>query len=309
MDRVPDGLSAFNGTVCVNGDTGAGAIAGIDSSLSLTVFGRSDRCLSFRVSDDTDAVGAGAESVVLGTLTLSETVPGTATITFDGLEPVLVDDEGARQVLEGAAGAFSVEPNATETVRIVLEDTPNGLYRYNLTVGASGPLGPLVGISSPARAKWLNGYRVTTGGIGARTVGLESIDFENETRSGSGELPLAELTYATDGHVNASDLLENLTVSVHTLRNDNGTIEGNGPVGDPIDPDRVIVSAGTTATCIEDAVSGSDSTISLTEIQTAINWWAEGTEVPDTGGETIDLTEIQNLINAWAEGTTVSCTT
>lgn len=60
-------------------------------------------------------------------------------------------------------------------------------------------------------------------------------------------------------------------------------------------------------TCIADAVSGSDDEISLTEIQTAINWWAEGSEVPDTGGETISLSKVQSLINAWAEGTTVAC--
>jgi len=60
-------------------------------------------------------------------------------------------------------------------------------------------------------------------------------------------------------------------------------------------------------TCIADAVSGDDDTISLSEIQKAINWWAEGTEVPETGGETISLSKIQSLINAWAEGTTVSC--
>jgi hypothetical protein len=64
---------------------------------------------------------------------------------------------------------------------------------------------------------------------------------------------------------------------------------------------------GTTTTCINDAVSGSDDSIGIMEIQTAINWWAEGTEVPDTGGETISLTKIQGLINAWSENAPVSC--
>jgi hypothetical protein len=59
--------------------------------------------------------------------------------------------------------------------------------------------------------------------------------------------------------------------------------------------------------CVPEAVAGSDGTIDLTEIQQAINWWAEGAEVPDTGGETISLSEIQYLIDTWAEGNTVSC--
>jgi hypothetical protein len=63
----------------------------------------------------------------------------------------------------------------------------------------------------------------------------------------------------------------------------------------------------TSTTCVDGAVAGSDGTISLTEIQEAINWWAEGVEVPDTGGETISLSKIQSLINVWAEGETVSC--
>jgi hypothetical protein len=48
-----------------------------------------------------------------------------------------------------------------------------------------------------------------------------------------------------------------------------------------------------------------DDTISLTEIQQAINWWSTGAEVPNTGGETISLTEIQQLINVWSTGATV----
>jgi hypothetical protein len=59
--------------------------------------------------------------------------------------------------------------------------------------------------------------------------------------------------------------------------------------------------------CVNRAVAGPDGEISLSEIQTAINWWAEDTEVPETGGQTISLTKIQTLINAWAEDQTVSC--
>ncbi|MFC5368856.1 malectin domain-containing carbohydrate-binding protein [Salinirubrum litoreum] len=45
--------------------------------------------------------------------------------------------------------------------------------------------------------------------------------------------------------------------------------------------------------------------IDLQEIQTAIDYWSSGSEVPDTGGETISLTEIQSLIDIWSTGATV----
>jgi len=45
--------------------------------------------------------------------------------------------------------------------------------------------------------------------------------------------------------------------------------------------------------------------IGTQEIQQAINWWATGSEVPNTGGETISTQEIQQLINTWATGATV----
>jgi len=48
-----------------------------------------------------------------------------------------------------------------------------------------------------------------------------------------------------------------------------------------------------------------DDQIDLNEIQTAINWWSTGADVPNTGGETISLQEIQQLINAWSTGATV----
>jgi len=59
--------------------------------------------------------------------------------------------------------------------------------------------------------------------------------------------------------------------------------------------------------CINRGVAGTDGAISLGEIQNAIDWWATGAEVPDTGGETISLSKIQDLIDAWATGRTVSC--
>jgi hypothetical protein len=59
--------------------------------------------------------------------------------------------------------------------------------------------------------------------------------------------------------------------------------------------------------CINRGVAGANGVISLPEIQTAINWWAEDTEVPNTGGQTISLPKIQSLINAWAEDQSVGC--
>ncbi|WP_152418304.1 malectin domain-containing carbohydrate-binding protein, partial [Halorubrum aidingense] len=43
-----------------------------------------------------------------------------------------------------------------------------------------------------------------------------------------------------------------------------------------------------------------DSLIEDSEIQQAINYWATGSEVPDTGGETISDSQIQQLINYWS---------
>jgi hypothetical protein len=48
-----------------------------------------------------------------------------------------------------------------------------------------------------------------------------------------------------------------------------------------------------------------DDTINLNEIQTAINWWSTGAEVPNTGGETISLQQMQQLINIWSTDATV----
>jgi len=53
------------------------------------------------------------------------------------------------------------------------------------------------------------------------------------------------------------------------------------------------------------AQGGNDSQIESGEIQQAINWWATGSEVPNTGGETISSAQIQQLINAWATGAAV----
>jgi parallel beta-helix repeat protein len=100
-----------------------------------------------------------------------------------------------------------------------------------------------------------------------------------------------QANYTTGGHIDGSLAVADGTVYV-------GSEDGNV---------YALSDETETTTCIADAVSRDDDKISLTEIQTAINWWAEDREVPDTGGETLSLSKIQSLISAWAEGKTVSC--
>jgi hypothetical protein len=60
-------------------------------------------------------------------------------------------------------------------------------------------------------------------------------------------------------------------------------------------------------TCVKRAVAGPDGTLTLPELQSAINRWAEDQAVPDTGGKTLTLPKLQSLINAWAEDQPVAC--
>lgn len=53
---------------------------------------------------------------------------------------------------------------------------------------------------------------------------------------------------------------------------------------------------------VEQAVKGSDGSISITEIQQAILWWASDQEVPNTGGKKLGITKLQSLIQQWASG-------
>ncbi|MFB6211014.1 MAG: PKD domain-containing protein [Halobacteriales archaeon] len=56
---------------------------------------------------------------------------------------------------------------------------------------------------------------------------------------------------------------------------------------------------------IDVAIAGQDGTLSITEIQQAIRYWATASEVPDTGGKTIGIVKVQELIRTWASGGTV----
>ncbi|MEF8813562.1 MAG: PKD domain-containing protein [Halovenus sp.] len=238
IDRVPKGFESFNGTVCVSGDTGEGAITDIASDHSLSVVDRTNRCITFLVTDESGQVEAGAESVTVATLTLSEPMPGEAALVFGPPEPLVLDDGSQRYPTELKSGTLVVEPTETETVQIVLDGTPNGLYRYEFSLSADESVGPIVGIEGNADgAEWLADYTLVDGGIGEKNVRIDAIDFENETDESGGPLLLAEITYATDD----VELTDALSLEVLSLRNDNGTIEGNGPIGDPIDPDRLLV--------------------------------------------------------------------
>ena len=63
----------------------------------------------------------------------------------------------------------------------------------------------------------------------------------------------------------------------------------------------------TSSTCLAGVIAGPDGRIGLTEIQQAINYWAEDTAVPGTDGRVIGLTMVQSLINTWAEDDAVTC--
>lgn len=61
-------------------------------------------------------------------------------------------------------------------------------------------------------------------------------------------------------------------------------------------------TGGTANRSIERAIAGSDGVINTGEILTAIDHWATGDTVPNTGGKTIDTGTILNLIDTWARG-------
>ncbi|WP_336023214.1 malectin domain-containing carbohydrate-binding protein [Halobellus salinisoli] len=66
----------------------------------------------------------------------------------------------------------------------------------------------------------------------------------------------------------------------------------DGP-GEPTDGDLTITQSV--------AMGGeNDSLIENSEIQQATNWWATGSDVPNTGEQTIGNSEIQTLVNMWA---------
>lgn len=56
---------------------------------------------------------------------------------------------------------------------------------------------------------------------------------------------------------------------------------------------------------ISGAIAGSDNRIQIQELQQAIQYWANGEAVPETGGARLDISTLQELIRIWATGRTV----
>lgn len=65
------------------------------------------------------------------------------------------------------------------------------------------------------------------------------------------------------------------------------------------------IDARVTTQTVPEAVAGQDGTVTMTELQVAVDWWRTGEPVPGTGGETIGFREMLRLIDLWATETTV----
>jgi len=100
---------------------------------------------------------------------------------------------------------------------------------------------------------------------------------------------------AENGSIGSSGVFEEDTPGSYSVTAELDTVTSNATV----------ISVDTL--CINRAVAGPGGEISLREIQSAINAWAEDQPLPDTGGEAISLPKIQELINAWAEDQSVAC--
>ncbi len=63
------------------------------------------------------------------------------------------------------------------------------------------------------------------------------------------------------------------------------------------------------STCVDRAVAGADGRVSLSEVRRALNWWAEDTPVPETGGTTLSMADAQRYVHLWRTNATVGCST
>ena len=61
------------------------------------------------------------------------------------------------------------------------------------------------------------------------------------------------------------------------------------------------------AACLNRVVAGSDRTLSVTEVQRALAWWANDTAVPNTNGRHIGMERMQRFVHAWQTGSQVEC--
>lgn len=79
------------------------------------------------------------------------------------------------------------------------------------------------------------------------------------------------------------------------------TANGVGPDSTVQKPTTITITENATLS-INDAIAGDDGEIGISDIQQAIQYWANNEVVPDTGGKTIGIAKIQELIQLWAGG-------
>jgi len=223
--------------------------------------------------------------------------------------PEIIDGSDGDGVMDTVS--FAVSPDGTNTTDVTVNvslnvswpavdaDTPYAI-RAAGDDGATGTVSPTV----------IGEVTVTTGTGAVDRIELSPVS--NQTMTAGDTIDFDATAFDGAGNVVEDD------DSQFTWDAEGGLISGAGLFDETFagtynvtaELDGVTSNAtGVTVetTCIDRAVAGPDGEISLSEIQTAINWWAEDTAVPDTGGRTISLSKIQNLINAWAEDETASC--
>lgn len=162
-----------------------------------------------------DALTAGTRTTVLVTLALAVLV-GTATTG----------------VAADVGGDRPAQVDGGTEVPVVLEDAPDGVQLYNVTVTLEGPSGASI---ESASAGDIEGFEVRS--LSADAVTFRAADLGENVQPGASNVELASITVsgAEEGEVD-------LSTTVHQFENDEGdTIEppltlqstgGGGPVSD-----------------------------------------------------------------------------
>ncbi|WP_169315620.1 malectin domain-containing carbohydrate-binding protein [Halogranum rubrum] len=193
----------------------------------------------------------------------------------------------------------SVSPGSTTTVDVVATAASEGVGSYEFTVSVDDTNvatiteidlagNPSTSVSSTSVA--------SDGSSASAAVGFSDT-------SGTGEVVLATVTIEGQSAGDATLSIDGESVDIGTDDAEDydiaGTLDATVTVTDSSAGDLTVEQA------VASASDGDDSLIEFQEIQQAINWWATGAEVPNTGGQTIAFQEIQQLINTWAIGATV----
>ncbi|RLM95295.1 malectin domain-containing carbohydrate-binding protein [Haloarcula sp. Atlit-7R] len=307
--------------------------AGPDVSLSVndgeqTTFTAPDvdgeTTLTFEVSVS-DGEAADADTVNV-TVQDTDTAPGTGEVVYR------VNAGGAAVAATDGGPAWSGDTGDSPS-QYVNADGDNGLATYSTTDTVT--LEESVPSSTPATVFQTERYDVNTSGSAADDTEMQwSFDAEQgatyEVRLYFAEIFLntsnvdaqgpRTFDVAVEGEtkLNDYDLYQQHghdvgTMAAYEVTPDDGAIgvaflhEQENPKVSAIEV--VKVSDGgdgdTTVAAAVAAGGASDAKIDDSEIQTAINWWATDSPVPDTGGETISDAQIQQLINLWATDATV----